>query len=835
MDKKNNSNLSENLSDSLKKEWNYIKNDGLNPEDFSCSSSKIIWWRCQKGHEWQATIANRAKNGSGCPYCSGLKAIVGENDLKTIRPDLVKEWNYKKNTNGPENYKAQSNKRVWWKCKNGHEWQATIYSRSQGTSCPYCSGNKAIIGENDLETKYPEIAKEWNLEKNSPLIPSLFLPMSNKKVWWKCKNGHEWQAVIANRIKGIGCPYCSGRLAISGETDLVTVYPWILRYWDDEKNNVDPRTLTSKTEKEIWWKCEKGHSWKNKVSNQQRNKGCPYCNNKRLLVGYNDLKSLYPNLAKEWDKEKNGILQPTEVLPRTNKTVWWKCEKGHSWKARIVHRVDNVGCPYCSGRLVIPGENDLKTEFPRIAEEWHPTKNGMLKPENVKSGTARKVWWKCKNGHEWKTLISDRTRNGSSCPYCNESKGEKAIEEALVVMKCTYRAQNTFHDRKYKALLRDDFAILDSSNNVVGTIEYNGEQHYGPIDFNGKGKKKALELYELIRIRDQVKTAYLEQHNIKQLIIPFWDFDNIPTLVTQFVSEVLNVPVTKKNINHQESKRTKRENNYPEVLLKFWDYDKNGPVPEKKKNTNQEYWWKCKNGHEWQATIIHFLKKKNCPFCARDKQRKGCFADLSPSLLSEWDYDKNMEISPEDISPKSGKKVWWIDRFGHSWEATVINRVNGTGCPYCAGRKVLKGFNDLKTLNPEIAEEWDYSRNGGLEPDQVTVGSIKRVFWRCKNNHFWSATIHSRTRGNGTGCPYCSGNKVWAGYNDLYTTNPELIEEWDQENNGQITPDAISMGSTISVWWKCKECGYQWRAKVLNRTINKSGCPLCQKRNNKNG
>ena len=193
----------------IAKEWNYEKNGNLKPEHFAANSNKKVWWKCGKGHEWQAAIFTRNK-GHGCPYCSGAKTIIGNNDLQTINPSLANEWNHEKN-NGltPVDVAPNSNKKVWWKCSKGHEWQATIASRHSGCRCPYCVGRYAIKGENDLYTVNPTLADEWNYEKNNGLTPMDVLPNSNKKVWWKCGQGHEWQAKIQVRTKGASCPQCA--------------------------------------------------------------------------------------------------------------------------------------------------------------------------------------------------------------------------------------------------------------------------------------------------------------------------------------------------------------------------------------------------------------------------------------------------------------------------------------------------------------------------------------------------------------------------------------------------------------------------------------------------
>ena len=127
-------------------------------------------------------------------------------------PTLMKEWNYEKNCDlKPESFTANSGKKVWWKCKKGHEWEATIAHRNNGRGCPYCSGRYAIKGETDLLTVNPALAVEWNYEKNGKLSPENFTANSKVKVWWKCTKGHEWQSTIANRNRGRGCPYCSKR------------------------------------------------------------------------------------------------------------------------------------------------------------------------------------------------------------------------------------------------------------------------------------------------------------------------------------------------------------------------------------------------------------------------------------------------------------------------------------------------------------------------------------------------------------------------------------------------------------------------------------------------
>ena len=188
----------------LMAEWNWEKNNelGLDPNKLTCGSGRKVWWECNFGHEWLTTIEKRAKEKTGCPYCSGHKVASRINDLETLYPDIATEWNTAKNGDLlPTMVSPGSRKKVWWRCALGHEWEAEIVNRTTSKSgCPYCAGKKVLSGFNDLLTLNPNLAAEWNVQKNGILSPSMVSLHSGKSVWWKCKNGHEWQALIANRV-----------------------------------------------------------------------------------------------------------------------------------------------------------------------------------------------------------------------------------------------------------------------------------------------------------------------------------------------------------------------------------------------------------------------------------------------------------------------------------------------------------------------------------------------------------------------------------------------------------------------------------------------------------
>ena len=193
-------------------------------------SNKRVWWICDKGHEWQAIISNRTgKNKTGCPYCSGRKA-TSDNNFAILFPNLLKEWHYPKNVRlNPESIMPYSHKKVWWKCAQGHEWQIAVAARTKKKSgCPYCSG-RLVSDDNCLQILYPELAKEWHPTKNCKLTPKDVSTGTDRKVWWKCTEGHSWKAAIYHRTgkKPTGCPYCSGRYATL-DNNLSTNFPELL-------------------------------------------------------------------------------------------------------------------------------------------------------------------------------------------------------------------------------------------------------------------------------------------------------------------------------------------------------------------------------------------------------------------------------------------------------------------------------------------------------------------------------------------------------------------------------------------------------------------------------
>ena len=250
---------------------------------------------------------------------------------------------------------------------------------------------------------------------------------------------------------------------------------------------------------------------------------------------------------------------------------------------------------------------------------------------------------------------------------------------------------------------------------------------------------------------------------------------------------------------------------------------------------------------EWEASVAsRVFNKAGCPYLSNAAVWPG-FNDLAtryPEFAAEWHPTKNGELTPDQVVPGSGVKVWWYlpyddpvtgKHFNFEWKAIVTSRVSKkVGCPYLSNVAVWPGFNDLATRFPELATEWNPTKNKGITPDKVLAGGHQWGWWimpyddKETGKHFdfeWHAQISARI--NGAGCPFLNNKGVWTGYNDLQTCFPEIAAEWHPDRN-RTTPDKVMKYAHKKAWWKC-EFGHEWYTNIDLRTRDGSSCPECHK------
>jgi hypothetical protein len=378
---------------------------GWDPKSVSPGSAKKLEWKCSREHIYEAQVWSRTGRGDACPYCSGRKIIVGENDFKSTHPELAKEafgWD-------PQEYSFGSQKKVNWKCNLGHIFEARIANRAiNNSTCPFCSNKKVLAGFNDLETTHPQIAKQadgWD--------PTSVTSGSGTIQNWKCDLGHRWKNSPHQHLKSrTGCPICANRRVLVGFNDIATTHPELAK----EAFGWDPKSITAGHDKKKKWKCTLGHIYESAPYQRTGSKksGCPVCDNKKILTGFNDLATTHPEMAKQafgWD--------PRTVSAGHNSKKQWKCELGHFWEVSPQNRFqkNNVisNCPICSGDQVLAGFNDLATKHPLIAREadgWDP--------RIIIAGHTKRRW-KCSEGHTWTASTISRISSKVGCPTCSKT------------------------------------------------------------------------------------------------------------------------------------------------------------------------------------------------------------------------------------------------------------------------------------------------------------------------------------------------------------------------------------------------------------------------------
>lgn len=266
-------------------------------------------------------------------------------------PELAPEWAEPEGGHLPDKVSYGSNKKVRWRGKCGHEWTATVKNRGNGSGCPFCSGNRVLKGFNDLATAFPELAAEWS-RKNSPLSPADVAVKANRKVWWRCRScGQEWQARIADRTDGHGCPVCVGEKLAEGINDLAAQHPELAAEWGSANDPLTPFMVSSKSRRNVWWRCRAcGYEWKAIIDSRVKGRKCPACDGRTVKPGYNDLKTLHPDLSLEWDVSRNGGMLPESVRASSMRAAFWKDRFGHRFRAKVSDRINGSGCPVCRAR-----------------------------------------------------------------------------------------------------------------------------------------------------------------------------------------------------------------------------------------------------------------------------------------------------------------------------------------------------------------------------------------------------------------------------------------------------------------------------------------------------
>ena len=422
-----------NYSD-LIKEWHPFKNGDLIPDKLTFGSGKKVWWQCSKNpkHEWVTSIVSRTKDKTNCPYCSGNKASE-DNNLLVLFPQIAKEWHPSKNKDlKPENHTHGSNKKIYWSCTKGHTYLAAIKERTRknNTGCPFCAPQTSkpeirILSE--CMSIFKEVISRYKIENYEI---DVFVKDINVGIEFDGSFYHKEKEKLDLK---------KNQFLKHKKINLLRIRQHPLKKISDDDLIIKNQVLTKSDLNTIIWSLKKftkktyhsilkNYCSKDGFVNEQTFK--KYLSFFPSPLPENSLSSTHPKIAQEWDYRKNFPLNPQNFTYGSSHKVFWICKKGHSYITLIKNRTGSkkAGCPYCSGKKV-GADNNLKFIYPEIAKEWHPTKNGKLKPEDFTHRSGANVFWLCSKGHEYKSTIARRSRtdrkNFPGCPHCKRIKMKK--------------------------------------------------------------------------------------------------------------------------------------------------------------------------------------------------------------------------------------------------------------------------------------------------------------------------------------------------------------------------------------------------------------------------
>lgn len=275
---------------------------------------------------------------------------------------------------------------------------------------------------------------------------------------------------------------------------------------------------------------------------------------------------------------------------------------------------------------------------------------------------------------------------------------------------------------------------------------------------------------------------------------------------------------------------------YPEInlsdyphLLREWSDRNTFDINRLKKS--YEYIWVCPNEHIYRMKLVNRIDRGlKCPYCAGQRVLIGYndVATTDPWIIERFSADS--PVQPEDVTRGSRKKAIFVCSLNHEYEQMIKNAIIlQRGCPYCSGHFKKKGYNDLQTMLPEIAEE--YSLSNTIPVDEIWAVSSEKyrrnVEWICRNNknHIWESSLYHRISEKQTdACPYCRGLINEKGFNDLETLHPLLKEEWSTKNEKPLSD--YTYQSCYRAFWECAQ-GHEWKAYIFHRTTGKGKCKIC--------
>jgi hypothetical protein len=549
--------------------------------------------------------------------------------------------------------------------------------------------NGKVINANAIALKRPDLLPEWHPTKNKNLSPQQVSCGSGRPIWWICpKLKHEYPATPYNRTgkKPTGCPYCKNQ-KVSRQNSLQALYPRLAKEWSYERNGgLTPKDIIAKSGKKYFWNCRKNedHVWDEAPHARiGHDSGCPFCSNHRVNRT-NSLKTLRPDLAKEWHPKKNGGKTPENVTAGSIYKAYWVCLKNskHSiWRARIRDRTkqDGTGCQECyddrrgaTQRLGI----DL---MGKVARD-----RGGICLSDIYGNSYKHLRWKCSQGHEWNATPKTILQFGSWCPECASSYGERFTR---IAFESVFRGR---FKKSYPKWLKSDTGgqlELDGYSSELGVaFEHQGTQHYEVIPFFERTQKLHIR-----QRHDRLKVRLCLEHKVSLIEVP-----EVPKrLPLEKLQQYVIEKAKRGGLLNQLKSKVKPPNYMSAYRLDQSEHLERLQVIAKLKGgrclsprylgSKVRLKFECAKKHHWIAMPVKIFSGRWCPECAGNRK-----------LSIEKMRDLAKRRGGRCLSKKyvnSQTKLQWQCEVKHKWWQKPSHIVAGHWCKRCASSAKRKLMN----------------------------------------------------------------------------------------------------------------------------------------------
>lgn len=474
------------------------------------------------------------------------------------------------------------------------------------------------------------------------------------------------------------------------------------------------------------------------------------------------LANTFPHLLKEWDYTRNGSLTPHDVPPKGRQVVWWVCKNEHSYRAKLANKANGKTCPECN---II--SRSITVQKPEVLKYWDYEKN-TVSPDRVSYGSNKVYWWKCEYDHSFDTSAGAMTRKGrASCPYCRGLRVDESNSLATL----------------FPEVANDWIVCIDDNTLSPETITPGSSK---------KVKWKCQRGHEWITTPKHRTSGNTGCPNCKKgRRISKQSYTLFYYLKQEFDDAILEYPL--------KGSRMSLDLFIPSQKIAI----------------------------EYDGGLFHKKVKRDIN---KEKLLLEKMPDVSLIRIREPDCGKYTSPNPRVIKYHLANQK--TETFERCLECLFLDvfRINKKinlekdNADILTSMDISEVERSLGEVHPNLSKEWDIEKNNGLTPFQFRAASHEKVYWRCKHNHSWPATIASRSHG-GNNCPYCGSRKV-SPENNLATKYPTLLQEWHPTKNKKKPVDCFPY-SHDSVWWLCLQCNHEWRAVIYNRTLGNSSCPNC--------